>query len=402
MSAYIGNAPGVGQDQLYVFFPADRATSLSGADSRGITLAYTVGEPFIEVQVNGRVLAPSDYTATDGSTITLASGSSFNTGDVVVVRRRSTYAPADTYTQAAADAAFASGTIATAFKNRVQNGCFRIAQRSIGAVPAVTPTYGLDRWMASSTNASTQSRFASTSYGSIWAYNLSMATAGAGSYVQFVQRIEAVDIADLVGKTVTLSFWAAAAVTTGGFSGSYYIGHPTSTIDTFTAVTYPISGAAFTLDGSNTRRTITFTVPANCDKGLEIAIRCTKDATAGTNLAMSLGSVQLEEGSKATPFERRPYQLELAMCQRFYHIGTAGFIGSAQAAGGLVGCFLAWPVRMHHAPTLVLGTASENVNNGAINFAPLADTVAGGRIYSAATAAGTAYYTNTYTASADL
>jgi hypothetical protein len=104
MSAYIGNAPGVGQDQLYVYFPAALATTLSGADSRGINLAYTVGEPFVEVQVNGRIIAPSDYTATTGNTIVLAGGNSFNAGDVVVVRARSALSLANTYTQSAADA----------------------------------------------------------------------------------------------------------------------------------------------------------------------------------------------------------------------------------------------------------------------------------------------------------
>jgi hypothetical protein len=106
MSAYIGNAPGIGQDQLFVYFPAAGATTLSGADARGITLGYTIGEPFVEVQVNGVILAPGDYTATTGNTIVLASGS-FEAGDVVVVRARSALSLANTYSVAAVDAALA-------------------------------------------------------------------------------------------------------------------------------------------------------------------------------------------------------------------------------------------------------------------------------------------------------
>jgi hypothetical protein len=288
------------------------------------------------------------------------------------------------------------------FRNRIQNGCFRILQRTLGAsVPASTATIYADRWVAATTSAATQGRFASTAYGGIWAHNLSMATAAAGSYIQLSHRIETVDIADLVGKTVTLSFWMAAAVTTGSFSGSYFIGCPTAT-DNFGTMTYPINGAAFTVDGSAVRRTITFTVPANADKGMEITFRVTKDATPGTTLAFSIGSVQLEEGSKATPFERRPVQLELAMCQRYYHIGSAGFIGSASGAAVVVGQFIMFPVRMHHTPTLVLGTATENVNTSAINFAPLGDQLQAARLYVSSVAAGSCYYTNTYTASADL
>jgi hypothetical protein len=106
MSNYIGNSPGVGQDQLFVYSPASGATTLSGADLRGISLAYTIGEPFVEVQVNGTILAPSDYTATTGNTIVLTSGS-FNAGDLVVVRARSALSLANTYTQSAADALLA-------------------------------------------------------------------------------------------------------------------------------------------------------------------------------------------------------------------------------------------------------------------------------------------------------
>jgi hypothetical protein len=217
-------------------------------------------------------------------------------------------------------------------RNRIQNGCFRVFQRgSVGAsVTANTSVYNADRWMAFSSAASTQGRFASTAYGGIWAMNFSMPTAAAGSFISGVHRIESVDIADLVGKTVTLSFWAAAAVTTGGFSGIIYIGHPTNTADTYTAITYPIGPTTFALDGTASRKSITFTVPAGCDKGMEINIRCLKDGTAGTTLAMSIGSVQLEEGSTATPFERRPYQMELAFCQRHYQAFTfRSFVGGS-------------------------------------------------------------------------
>jgi hypothetical protein len=216
-------------------------------------------------------------------------------------------------------------------RNRIQNGCFRINQRNTvgNSVAGNTLTYNCDRWIASSSAASTQSRFASTAYGGIWAMNFSMPTAAAGSYISAVQRIEAQDIADLIGKTVTLSFWAAAAVTTGGFSGQIYIGHPTSTADTFTAMTYPVA-TTFALDGTAARKTFTFTVPANCDKGMEVIIRALKDGTAGTTLAMSIGTVQLEEGSVATPFERRPVQLETALCQRHYQFFTfRSFVGSS-------------------------------------------------------------------------
>jgi hypothetical protein len=140
MSAYIGNAPGVGQDQLYVFFPAAGATTLSGADARGISLGYTIGEPFVEVQVNGVILAPGDYTATTGNTIVLASGS-FEAGDVVVVRARSALSLANTYTQTAADALLATRDAAIALKADIPSAWTAytpVATSSTGTITTVS------------------------------------------------------------------------------------------------------------------------------------------------------------------------------------------------------------------------------------------------------------------------
>jgi len=51
-------------------------TTFTGADDNGNTLAYDAG--YIDVYLNGVHLDPSDYTATDGSTITLNSGATLN------------------------------------------------------------------------------------------------------------------------------------------------------------------------------------------------------------------------------------------------------------------------------------------------------------------------------------
>ena len=93
------------------------------------------------------------------------------------------------------------------------------------------------------------------------------------------------------GKTYTLS-WIGTA------TASYYVGTATSTTinaQTFTSIA---NGGSFTLTIST---------------GQNLWIKFASDATGST-----FNFVQLELGSVATPFENRPYGLELSLCQRYY------------------------------------------------------------------------------------
>lgn len=75
-------------------------TEFTGSDDNSKTLDYTPNS--IIVTLNGVVLSPGDdYTATNGSTVTLASGAALN--DVLNVVAFSTFDVANTYTQAEID-----------------------------------------------------------------------------------------------------------------------------------------------------------------------------------------------------------------------------------------------------------------------------------------------------------
>lgn len=73
--------------------------------------------------------------------------------------------------------------------------------------------------------------------------------------------------------------------------------------------------------------------------------------TGGANATVrfSGGTVarpQLEPGTVATPFERRPPAVELAMCQRYYQVIRSAITGTAAASGNVFGTTLAWnPMR---------------------------------------------------------
>jgi len=63
------------------------------------------------------------------------------------------------------------------------------------------------------------------------------------------------------------------------------------------------------------KRTATFLMPTNATTGLEIVF---STGTYTSEEELHIQDVQLELGSIATPFERRPIGTELALCQRYY------------------------------------------------------------------------------------
>jgi hypothetical protein len=85
----------------YEFVATSGQTSFSGADAEGQTLSYVA--PALVVTLNGVRLRPGqDYTATDGTTITLTSAAA--AGDELVVDAFGNFLVADTYTRAQTDA----------------------------------------------------------------------------------------------------------------------------------------------------------------------------------------------------------------------------------------------------------------------------------------------------------
>ena len=88
----------------YEFIATAGQTSFTGSDLNSNTLSYTVGS--IIVSYGGLDLAFSDYTATNGSSITLADGAVV--GKIVRIVAFTTFAVADTYTQSQADVLLAA------------------------------------------------------------------------------------------------------------------------------------------------------------------------------------------------------------------------------------------------------------------------------------------------------
>jgi hypothetical protein len=235
-------------------------------------------------------------------------------------------------------------------RNRVINGDMRIDQRNAGA--SVTPTvntYSIDRWSAISDTASKFSiqQVADAPSGfsfSARLTSLSAYTVGSAELYGLWQIIEGFNTADLAFGTaaasaITVSFWVKSSLT-GTFGGSiqnngYTRGYPfsytISAANTWERKTITIPGdTTGTWIGSTNGQgmLLVFSVGAGASRsntaGAWTGTQFSFSATGATSVVGTNGAtfyitgVQLEPGTVATPFERRSYGAELALCQRYF------------------------------------------------------------------------------------
>jgi hypothetical protein len=271
-------------------------------------------------------------------------------------------------------------------RNRIINGDMRIDQRNAGAsVNLADGVYNLDRWQGSVSQASKvtiqRSTTAATGFTHSQLLTVSSAmTFGAGDYCGNAQSIEGFNVSDLGfgtanAKTVTVSFWARSSVT-----GTYSVAFHNEASNRSCAKAYTISAA-------NTweYKTITFqgdtsgTWLTDNSVGMKVYFALGMGSTYGgatdgtwnstlklavtgqTNWASTAGAtfyitgVQLEPGSVATPFERRSYGAELALCQRYFQLAGNGCTGDAVTAN-TIEFMEKFTVPMRAAPTVSWNT----------------------------------------------
>ena len=303
-------------------------------------------------------------------------------------------------------------------RNAVINGGFDIWQRGTSQT---TDSYGSDdRWFnAHSGSTKTHSRgvfaagqtdvpgnpryFSRTVVGS---------AAGAANHVIKFQKIE--DVRTFAGETVTLSFWARADAATAlsvEFAQLFGSGGSPS------APVYGIGATKVALDATWRHHVKTLTIPSIAgktpgthddssllvvfwfDAGASYDART--DGLGQQSGTVDIARVQLEPGSVATPFERRPVGTELALCQRYFAVSTGIARFRATVANALVETPVPWPQPMRAAPTAtILGTGlRQNVSTVAL-YSP---TTVGCRFLIGAAAAGDCYALNeTITADAEI
>jgi len=281
-----------------------------------------------------------------------------------------------------------------AMKNKIINGAMEIDQRNAGSavtINAAANTYTIDRWLAAGQAADgvftvQRSTVVPTGFTNSVAITVTTADAsiGATQAYYFRQNIEGYNVSGLgfgsaSAATVTLSFWVRSSVTgtfggalnNSAFNRSYPFSYAISAVNTWEYKTVTLTGdtSGTWLTDSGIGLAVTWSL------GMGSTYSGTANAWAGalylaptsaTNLISTNGAtfyltgVQLEVGSIATPFERRLYNQELAMCQRYYQVIGSGSLGRY---GSSTSCELFWmtSIPLRTSPTIAAVTSAANL-----------------------------------------
>jgi len=300
----------------------------------------------------------------------------------------------------------AGGSVAAAFnsngmffRNRIINGDMRIDQRNAGAAVTASGNFPVDRFIAvnSTDGAFSAQQDTSVPTGAGFVNSLKFTTTTADATLTTFQnlnlthQIEGTNVADLMwgsasARTVTLSFWVRSSLT-GTFGGalrnsgatrSYPFSYSISVADTWEYKTLVIpgdtSGTWLTTTGLGVQ--VVFGLGAGPDRSGTAGAWAAANAIAPTGAVSVIGTlnatwyitgVQLETGSVATPFERRPFGTELALCQRYCYSakddGDANSVfGTGMAFSGTsAGVGIVFPVTMRASPSTLTTAGSFNV-----------------------------------------
>lgn len=201
-------------------------------------------------------------------------------------------------------------------RNRIINGDMDTDQRNAGVAQTFTAAaalaYSVDRWYGYCTGANVTGQQITGATAGQFRYRFTGAASVTG--IGFGQRIEQLNSADLAGTTASLSVDLANSLLTSVTWTAYYA----TTADTFGTLASPtrtqIATGTFTVNSTVTRYFTQISVPEAATTGIEILFTV-QAQTSGT---WTIGNVQLEPGTVATPFERRSFGQELALCQRYY------------------------------------------------------------------------------------
>ena len=257
-------------------------------------------------------------------------------------------------------------------RNKIINGSMEISQRgtSFTVNTGFGANYTLDRYsriaVTSAVVTVTQSSDGPASEPTLpYSLRCTVATADptvtASELWTLLQKIEGYSARDLIGKTFTLSFWVRSAKVGTHCVAFYNNDYPSA--DRYYVAEYNISVAntweykeITVIGGLITAGTWDWTNGSGLTVGWTLYCGTTRQGVAGSwqsgwalatssqvNVLDTIGNifaitgVQLEVGNTPTPFEHRPFGVELGMCQRYYEKSFSYATAPAQNTGVTLG-----------------------------------------------------------------
>jgi len=258
---------------------------------------------------------------------------------------------------------------ATGVRNMLINGDFRVWQKGTDLNTAVTgdAKTTADRWTTQYADFAARIRKVEDTLTTGETVDTAEITKISGSYAscEFSQKVETTVAKYLRGKTVTFSFWIKkVGATFGSHNYDCWIGDSETVDDTVWTNTRTVDRGRATRQAGisaavnftdNAWRKITITRTLSSDTN---TIYCTiYTQNTPTNEGIRIANCQLELGSVATSFEKRPLSMELQMCQRYFHslggdtayqsINTCVYYSTTESVG-----FFRHPVEMRGIPVI--------------------------------------------------
>ena len=370
--------------------PDTAGTVVTTGDTGSVTSTMIVDGTILNADINASAAIVDTKLATIATASKVSNSAttatSANTASAIVARDASGNFTAGTITSTQYLQGTDYLTPFQGFRNKIINGDFSVNQRGFTS-GTTSATYGFDRWRQFNSGGTVTMSSQSFTIGSPAATGFESETfcrlvtasqSASGDYGVIQQPIE--NVRTFANSTVTISFWAKAtsgtpkvAVEISQFFGTG--GSPSADVDTL--------GGQVTLSTSWARYSVTMTIPSINGKTIGTTANT---SFIGLNLWISAGStfnsrlssigiqnntfdiwgVQVERGSVATPFEQRPMQTELALCQRYFQksysqgvtagtvtdAGIYGFYGSTSGFTTILGT-VQLKVSMRVAPTTV-------------------------------------------------
>jgi hypothetical protein len=282
------------------------------------------------------------------------------------------------------------------YRNRIINGAMQISQRYGATEYLAANGYSVDRfstrYFSAPTGVIKAQQVTDAPTGFNYSVKVTCTTAQAGLNTTsgtngfgIVQLIEGFNVGDFdlgtaQAKTFTLSFWVKSSQT-----GVFSVCFTNSTQDR-------AYGAAVTINSANTWEYKTITVAGDTsmsgtwlkDNGMGLGVFFGLGANTGRivtqdvwgsgvggnlsplrvsgqtiNIVETVGAsfqvtgVQLEVGSKASAFERRPYGLEEQLCKRYCHVTRGGLQSAGVPVAGtswVMTVMDIFPVQMRAVP----------------------------------------------------